>query len=231
MKKATTFLLVFLSYGAACSAQNSVISNEKETKTTPVNEVLASVVFDSIHFEKSAEMLNEDQYWSIIDKANQANLGQADKEIFITNEVQKLTPKEIIGFRLRTDKLLFDSYKSHLWCAAYIMNSGTDGGFDYFRCWIISKGKDVYYKAVENPDSLISEVNLAKDSYEFEGFWFVAMNAFLNKTDHEIYDYMDYETFVTNDEHYPLIAFDWNVDEPKTMQKVCPQLFGKLWKN
>jgi hypothetical protein len=27
----------------------------------------------------------------------------------------------MIGFRLRTDKLLFDSYNPELWCAAYIV--------------------------------------------------------------------------------------------------------------
>ncbi|WP_418262920.1 DUF4240 domain-containing protein [Flavobacterium faecale] len=231
MKKTTTFLSVFLLLTMVALAQNSAKVKEVLKKTTVSTEVIPVVAFDSIHFEKSSEMLDEELYWSIIDNMIKENLSQEDQEIFITNQLEQLTPKEIIGFRLRTDKLLFDSYTSDLWCAAYIMNGGsTDGGFDYFRCWIISKGKEAYYNAKANPDSLINLVNTAQDSYEFEGFWFVAMNAFLNKTDHEIYNYIDYKTFVTNDEHYPLLTFNWSVDDPKTMEKICPVLFQKLWK-
>jgi hypothetical protein len=232
MKNTTILLFAFLSISIAALAQSSAKVKEVLTKTNMSNRILPVVAFDSIHFEKSSEMLDEEIYWGIIDKTIAQNLNQADQEIYLTNEIEKLTPKEIIGFRLRTDKLLFDTYKSNLWCAAYIMNGGsTDGGFDYFRCWIISQGKEVFYNAVANPDSLISQVKEGQETYEFEGFWFVAMNAFLNKTDHEIYNFIDYKTFVTNDEHYPFLTFNWSVDEPKTMQKICPILFAKLWKN
>ena len=37
------------------------------------------------------------------------------------------------------------------------MNGGcSDDGFQYFRNWIISRGKEVYYAAKENPDNLIN---------------------------------------------------------------------------
>ncbi|GIZ08218.1 DUF4240 domain-containing protein [Flavobacterium sp. UMI-01] len=232
MKKTILLLSSFLIVSTATLAQNTAKAKEVLPKKTEVMETAPEVVFDSIHFQKSAEMLDETIYWELIDKTVKANLSQEDQELFLTNELEKLSPKEIIGFRLRTDKLLFDSYTSDLWCAAYIMNGGTtDGGFDYFRCWIISKGKEAYYNALANPDSLINLVKDGQNAYEFEGFWFVAMNAFLNKTDHEIYNFIDYDTFVTNDEHYPLLTFNWNVDEPKTMSKICPVLFQKLWKN
>ncbi|AWG22467.1 polymerase [Flavobacterium faecale] len=230
MKTSATILFLSLFNFLAVFAQNNVKDKEVVKTVVVVKETEPLQVFDSIAFVKSAEMLPEDQYWAIIEKSKEANVTQAYQEIFITNELEKLTPKEIIGFRLRTDKLLFDTYKSNLWCAAYIMNGGTDGGFDYFRCWIIAQGKDAFNKAVANPDSLADLVQEGKESYEFEGFWFVAMNAFMNKTDHEIYDYIDYDTFVTNDEHYPLITFNWSVDEPKSMEKICPTLFKKLWK-
>lgn len=215
-------------------SQNSREKLNSTTITTKVitTTVLPVVAFDSIPFSKSNEMLNEDLYWSIIENSLKGNLPQEDREIILTNEIEKLTPKEIIGFRLRTDKLLYDTYKSDLWCAAFLMNQGTTdaSSFDYFRCWLLSRGKEVFYKAIANPDSLVSQLKEGKTNYEFEGFWFVSMNAFLNKTNQEIYEYIDYGTFITNDENYPLIDFTWNVDEPKTMEKICPVLFKKLWK-
>jgi hypothetical protein len=90
---------------------------------------------------------------------------------------------------------------------------------------LISQGKEVFYHVKSNPDTLIDEVIEGKESYEFEGFWYVAMNAFKNKTGEDLYSYIDYDTFVTNDENYPLLNFNWSPDEPITMGKVCPILY------
>lgn len=137
----------------------------------------------------------------------------------------------MIGFRLRTDKLLYDTYNSAMWCAGYIMNGGcSDDGFEYFRNWVISRGKETYYAAKENPDSLIREVTEAGSEYEFESFWYVALEAFKRTTGKDLYDYVDYDTFKTCEGHYPRFAFNWAEDKPETMRAVCPGLFGKLWK-
>jgi hypothetical protein len=199
-------------------------------KSNPQNLELNINTKNSLIVSITSEMLEEESYWVIIENSLKKNSNQSDQELFLVNEIEKLTPKEMIGFRLRTDKLLFDSYTSDLWCAAYIMNGGcTDDGFEYFRCWLISRGKETFYKAKENPDSLINLVKEDRGIYEFEGFWYVAINAFKNETDKEIYSYIDYDTFVTNDENYPLLNFTWNVDEPQSMQKICPILFTSLW--
>ncbi len=125
------------------------------------------------------------------------NAGDEDEqEEFLIKEISKLTPKQIIGFRLRTDKLLHDTYTSEMWCAGYIMNQGcSDDGFEYFRNWVISRGKDVYYKAKENPDTLISQVVTDAEGYEFESFWYVAIDAFEQKTGKDLYDYIDDDKF------------------------------------
>lgn len=59
-----------------------------------------------------------------------------------------------------------------MWCAGYLMNGGcADDGFEYFRNWIISRGKDVYDQAKANPDTLISQKNNGEDDmFEFESF-------------------------------------------------------------
>lgn len=193
-------------------------------------EVLSKINLDSIHFTASSEMLDEESYWAIIEKSIQETTNQEDQEVFLISEIEKLSPKEMVGFRLRTDKLLFDSYTSDLWCANYIISNGVaDDGFDYFRCWLISKGKEAYYKAKENPDYLVNIVGNEPQVYDFEGFWHVSLSAFKNRTDKEAYAYIDYENFKTNDEHYPILEFNWNIDEPQTMEKVCPVLFKKFW--
>ena len=123
---------------------------------------------DTAKLEKTAEMLNEDQYWKIIDLSLKNTKNQYDQEQYLIKEISKLTPKEMIGFRLRTDKLLYGTYNSEMWCAGYIMNGGcSDDGFEYFRNWVISRGKDVYYKAKKNPDDLVTQLNEETEEYEF----------------------------------------------------------------
>lgn len=186
--------------------------------------------FDTAQLTKTAEMLDEDLYWAIIDKSLKETKNQDDQEEFLIQEISTLSPKQMIGFRLRTDKLLHDTYNSEMWCAGYIMNGGcSDDGFEYFRNWVISRGKEAYYSAKQNPDNLISEVYENAEMYDFESFWYVALEAFKQKTGKDLYDYIDDENFMTKEGHYPQFEFTWQEENPESMRKICPRLFEKLW--
>ncbi|MEN9908782.1 MAG: hypothetical protein RLZZ540_1931 [Bacteroidota bacterium] len=221
-----SLLLSGINYG-----QNTKVNQNELLTSTDSIEAAPRINLDSIHFAPSSEMLDEESYWKIIENSLKETTTQEDQELFLASALEKLSPKEMIGFRLRTDKLMFDSYTSNLWCANYIVSNGAaDDGFDYFRCWLISRGKDAYYKTQENPDYLVNLVGNEPHAYDFEGFWYVANNAFKNLTNKEAEAYIDYEKFKTTDENYPILEFNWNVDDPKTMEKVCPVLFKKFWK-
>ncbi|MBA0883827.1 DUF4240 domain-containing protein [Flavobacterium undicola] len=221
-----SLLLSGINYG-----QNTKVNQNELLTSTDSIEAAPRINLDSIHFAPSSEMLDEESYWKIIENSLKETTTQEDQELFLASALEKLSPKEMIGFRLRTDKLMFDSYTSNLWCANYIISNGAaDDGFDYFRCWLISRGKDAYYKTQENPDYLVNLVGNEPHAYDFEGFWYVANNAFKNLTNKEAEAYIDYEKFKTTDENYPILEFNWNVDDPKTMEKVCPVLFKKFWK-
>lgn len=179
--------------------------------------------------EKTSEMLDESIFWQIVDKSIKNSNDESGQMSFLVKEIEKLAPKEIIGFRLRTDKLLYDTYNSEMWCAGYIMNGGcSDDGFEYFRNWVISRGKEIYYSAMENPDNLISEYVEDKKYYDLEDFWYVALTAFNNKTGKDLYDYIS-DDFKTNEGNYPQFEFNWEEEKPETMKAICPRLFEKMW--
>ncbi len=185
---------------------------------------------DVSDLEKSSEMLDEERFWTIVSKSLENAEDEDAQEAALMDELMKLSPKEMISFDLRTCKLLYDTYTPELWCAGYILNTGcSDDGFEYFRRWIISRGKATYYQAKENPDSLIDEVSDDKDYYEFEGFMYVVIEAFLQKTGADLYDFIDYDTFQELEGNYPEIAFNWEEDKPETMKKICPKLFERFW--
>lgn len=185
--------------------------------------------FDTTPLAITAEMLDEEKFWQIIGRSLKSTNDQDDQEQYLITEIEKLTPKEMIGFRLRTDYLLYETYNSEMWCAGYIMNGGcSDDSFEYFRCWVISRGKDVYYKAKANPDYLINEVVDGAEYYDFESFWYVALQAFEKKTGKELYDYIDNENFKTKEGAYPQFEFTWQEEDPESMKKICPKLYNKF---
>lgn len=185
---------------------------------------------DTADIKPTDKMLDEDQFWALVESSLSNSKNQEEQGSILIKELQKLSAEEMIGFRLRTDKLLYDTYNSEMWCAAYIMNGGcSDDSFEYFRCWLISRGKDTYQKAKKNPDSLIDEVVTGQDYYDFESFWYVAIEAFENNTGKDLYDFIDYDKFTTREGKYPDFAFTWEEDDPESMKAICPQLYKMLF--
>jgi hypothetical protein len=180
---------------------------------------------------KTSQMLDEDLYWQIINESLLNSNNQDEQQEYLTKHLQNLTPGEIIGFKLRTDKLLFDTYNPELWCAGYIINGGcSDDAFEYFRRWIISRGRDVFYNAKNNPDSLVTEISDEIDYYDFESLSEIPNDAFEAKTLSDIYEYIDEVNFRKIVGPYPEIKFNWEEEDPQSMQTICPKLFEKKWK-
>lgn len=225
------FLPLLLS-GCANADNTNTKDQSLGDKNAAEEQAQQMVSFDSTQLVKTAEMLDEDLYWSIIDKSLKNTNNQEEQEQFLIKEIGKLTPKQMIGFRLRTDKLLYDTYNAEMWCAGYIMNGGcSDDGFEYFRNWVISRGKEAYLKAKQNPDNLITQVRQDVEYYEFESFWYVALEAFRQKTGKNLYDYIDNDHFKTKEGNYPQFRFTWKEEDPESMKKICPRLFEKFEHN
>ncbi|MEP6945247.1 MAG: DUF4240 domain-containing protein [Acidobacteriota bacterium] len=177
-----------------------------------------------------SEMMGEDPFWKIVAASINGSGGDQDRqEAILINSLERLTPAEIVGFRLRTDKLLYDTYTSDMWCAGYLIKGGcSDDMFEYFRLWVISKGRDVYEKARANPDSLSDQMDENEEFYDFESFWYVALTAFKNKTGKELYDHIAYDNFKYGEGNYQQFDFTWEEEDPESMKKICPRLFERF---
>lgn len=182
--------------------------------------------------EPTAEMMDEDRYWRLIaDSLDESGDDQECQVDVLKRELARLPPKDIVGFRLRTDKLLYDTYNPTMWCAGYIMNGGcSDDMFEYFRLWVISRGREVYENAKADPDSLIAvaDVDVPEGIFDFESIWYVANDAFQQKTGEDLYDYIDNDNFKTNEPNYPGTDFNWTENDPESMKRLCPKLFEQF---
>ncbi len=170
------------------------------------------------------ELLNEDIFWNIIELSLKNSNDIDEQEEFLISKLEKMSLQEIISFKLRLDDLANNIHTSEMWCAGYLLNGGcSDDGFDYFKNWVISRGKAVYYSAKENPDNLadfFTEDN--EGEFEFESLDYVAVTAFENKTEDDLYDYLP-SGFKRQE-----FEFNWEEDDDESMKRICPKIFEKV---
>ena len=166
-------------------------------------------------------------FWALIETTRKES--ENDDE-FISKLKDKLvatTENEIIGFEriLRTLILRADHYNV-LAAEKIIEGYVSDDLFLYFRCWLISQGKDVFENTIINPDSL--SVIVEKDqNASLEGLLYVTNDAYSELTGIE-----EEETFPRD----VCIFEGLDYDMPKNPtqgeaweENQLPKLYPNLW--
>ena len=132
----------------------------------------------------TASAMPADRFWQIIDRAARSN-GDPDAHMeALRVSLCELSAQEIISFEVAFRRYLNEAYTWDLWGAAYVVHGGcSDDGFEYFRRWLVSRGRDVYQAALADPDSL-AQLDMrpgSDDIWEFEEVYYVAKYVFEEK--------------------------------------------------
>jgi len=132
--------------------------------------------------------MDEETFWKLIDRTREASGGDFKKQRnLMFDELIFLSVDEILALESIMLNLMDNAYDAALWDAAWIMNCGCgDDGFEDFRGWLIAQGKDVYEKALVDPESLVDkmEINERAD----DGFvLYIFTKAYGHKTGSEIH--------------------------------------------
>jgi len=155
--------------------------------------------------------VNRAEFWSVIEKSKTlaGDNGACAQAQIVQELLEQLEPTEIEELDRIYDELRMESYTSPLWAAAYIINGGcSDDGFEYFRGWLISRGQRVFEAAVNDPETLVSEV-AAEGDYECEDMLYVAVNAYRRKTNEAMPDRPPLDWVLKGEE--------WNEDEVEAL--------------
>ncbi len=130
--------------------------------------------------------MDEAKFWKLMDEARAESRGDIDEQLSIlTNKLEQLPISEIVEYQRIVDSLMDQSYTWDLWAAGYLLNGGcSDDCFDYFRGWLIVQGKEVYYNALRDPESL-ADLTLSENGVECETLLTIAWTAYENKTGQE----------------------------------------------
>jgi len=127
--------------------------------------------------------MSDDRFWSLI-AATMAYERDSDRQIAALHSgLARLSVEDIEAFEASFQLQLQRSYSWDLWGAAYVVNGGaSDDGFEYFRCWLISKGRRTFEKVLADPDSLADLLApKVEGDLEFEAFAYVARQAWSEK--------------------------------------------------
>jgi len=144
----------------------------------------------------TAPPMPADRFWQVIEHTRFAQDRDAHVKALRT-ALRKLSLEELISFEVAFRRYLNTAYTWDLWGAAYVINGGcSDDGFEYFRRWLVSRGRDAYEAALANPDTL-AQLDVETDvwgEWEFEEIYYVAQDVFKEKGGNgDVRDYSELE--------------------------------------
>lgn len=183
--------------------------------------------------KERVSILEKKEFWRLMEKS-----GEFDQAEWLTEELAQKGLEEVVDFEFIFQELMYASYQSRLWGAAYVLMGGcSDDAFDYFRGWLIGQGEEIYNKVMEDPEFLAEYIN--DDNLDDEGFpqneelLSVGLDAYtLIKTgDIEWDDEIHNELLEALDKKglQPItdIEFDWEEDDLEDIFPVLWERFGE----
>lgn len=106
------------------------------------------------------------KFWELVDKTREDASGDPRKQSdLLTDALAQLPANDIVAFDNIFRGLRDQAYIADLWDAAYVIDCGcSDDGFMSFREWLIGRGKEVYDKALADPETLVDIVEVGSEN-------------------------------------------------------------------
>jgi hypothetical protein len=123
--------------------------------------------------------MDVDGFWHVIERARKR--GGAFLED-LEAELKDFKPDLLITFQEALNARISESKLGALWDAAELINGGADEtGFEHFRAWLVSCGRDVFEATLRDHDSLPA-VAVKKGKAKLEDLLFVAGSVYAERT-------------------------------------------------
>ena len=129
--------------------------------------------------------LDESVFWQVVAESRSAHVFEVDGSLdrqaaALSAALERLTPDHIAGFRDCFRDRLIEAFRWDLWGVAYLLGGGcSDDGFADFRNWLVSMGREVFDRALGQPDSLADFAGDKRiEDFFFEGLQAVPLEAY-----------------------------------------------------
>jgi hypothetical protein len=126
-------------------------------------------------------------FWNLIEKTFETCKGNLSQQVELLTEIlAQSSVDDIADYKVIMNNLMDNAYDASLWDAAIIINCGcSDDSFLDFRAWLIAHGKEIYEKALVDPEILVDLVEIDEWASD-ELFLYVAEEAYERKTGQEL---------------------------------------------
>jgi hypothetical protein len=120
-----------------------------------------------------------DQSWTIVEEVHRDSGGDMDTKCeSLGNRLRRLPLEEVQSFDEHFTDCTHRAYNWQLWAAAYIICHGcSDDSFSDFRSTLISMGREIFEKALADPQSL-ADKHYDAEQANYEGYQYVASIAY-----------------------------------------------------
>jgi hypothetical protein len=100
--------------------------------------------------------MDETEFWQLVDATREAAEGDPEEQAdLLVERLVQLDPVSVLDFARHFESRYNRAYRWDLWGAAWVLLDGvSDDAFDFFRCWLIGQGRDVFEGAMHDPDTL-----------------------------------------------------------------------------
>ncbi|OON77705.1 DUF4240 domain-containing protein [Streptomyces tsukubensis] len=100
--------------------------------------------------------MDETEFWEIVDSTREAAEGDPEEHAdLLVERLLRTDPDAVLDFARHFEFRYHRAYRWDLWGAAAVLLGGADDdAFDYFRCWLIGQGREVFEGALHDPDDL-----------------------------------------------------------------------------
>jgi hypothetical protein len=179
---------------------------------------------------KDTLKLTEENFWCIIEESKSNSPKDFNSQMeYLTRKLSKLSNEEIIGFekRLREKMIELWNYNVKSLYQIILGNYFSTDGFIYFRLWIISNGKDFFYKSINDTDNLSEKISKSYDG-DGEALLIVADNAFKIKNGNEKIEKLPRDLSLEVDYDFGKYKMTGIYISPSAFKKHFPKLTKKF---
>ncbi|WP_328458470.1 DUF4240 domain-containing protein [Streptomyces sp. NBC_00386] len=100
--------------------------------------------------------MDETEFWQLVDTTRETAEGDPEEQAdLLVERLVQLDPDSVLDFSRHFESRYNRAYRWDLWGAAWVLLDGaSDDAFDFFRCWLIGQGREVFEGAMHDPDTL-----------------------------------------------------------------------------
>ncbi|MEV0981575.1 DUF4240 domain-containing protein [Streptomyces sp. NPDC049915] len=115
--------------------------------------------------------MDETEFWELIDATREAAEGDPEEQAdLLVDRLLRQDPEAVLDFARHFEVRYNRAYRWDLWGAAWVLLDGaSDDAFDFFRCWLIGQGREVFEGALHDPDALADLLDAFDEEIDGDG--------------------------------------------------------------